>query len=72
MVRYWTNQVNYLEIAKSYQAMYDTPKVKENPDLWKKVSKREEEDGRIEETNNPENTYRKRDREETKMLRQKS
>ncbi len=37
MVRYWSNQDDYLEIAKCYQAMYDTPKVKANPDQWKKV-----------------------------------
>lgn len=35
MIRYWTNEKNYLEIAKSYQAIYETPRVKANEAQWK-------------------------------------
>ena len=37
MVRYWTNEKNFLEIAKAYQAIYDTPQVKASDALWKTV-----------------------------------
>jgi 26S proteasome regulatory subunit N5 len=37
MIRYHTHSGNYLDIARSYQAIYDTPKVKSDPSLWKPV-----------------------------------
>lgn len=35
MIRYWTNEKNFLEIAKAYQAIYETPSVKADEAKWK-------------------------------------
>jgi 26S proteasome regulatory subunit N5 len=34
MIRYYTEQSDYLEICRSHQAIYNTPKVQESPSLW--------------------------------------
>lgn len=34
LIRYHTHKKDYLEICRDHQAIYDTPKVRENPDLW--------------------------------------
>jgi len=35
MIRYYNHESKYLDICRSYKAMYDTPKIKENEALWK-------------------------------------
>jgi 26S proteasome regulatory subunit N5 len=34
MIRYYTEKSDYLEICRSHQAIYNTPKVQESVDLW--------------------------------------
>lgn len=40
MIRYYGHTKDYLEISRCYQAIYDTPAVKEDPSLWMPVLKK--------------------------------
>lgn len=41
MIRYHLNDSNYLEVCKSYHAIYKTPKIQENLELMKRVRKKQ-------------------------------
>eukprot|EP00455_Lapot_gusevi_P014410 TRINITY_DN17198_c0_g1_i1.p1 TRINITY_DN17198_c0_g1~~TRINITY_DN17198_c0_g1_i1.p1 ORF type:complete len:469 (+),score=156.49 TRINITY_DN17198_c0_g1_i1:77-1408(+) len=37
MIRYWKKKSNYLEACKAYRAIFDTPKIQADPELWKQA-----------------------------------
>jgi len=37
MIRYHLNSSNYLEVCRAYQSIYNTPKVQEDKEAWKRV-----------------------------------